>query len=190
VKLNNKGISIIEIIVSISLISVVMLFMYRMLDDITFEKDNDFIASLNQEQRIEIIDVLQTSLMQEASKNPITVTGSSMTGSSELIIYTNDGLRTIKVDNADDVITFDKENTSLNPDNKWKIKNASITGITCKSNCPITGCVSGKEVIKLCTIKVFTNNINNKIYSEGAIIDIDNNNTLDDIEFSFRYTQP
>ena len=62
-KLNNKGVTIIELIVSIALISVVMLFMYRLLADVTFQKDNDYFASVNQEQRIEIIDNMRIFLV-------------------------------------------------------------------------------------------------------------------------------
>ena len=58
-KLDNKGISIIELIISISLISVVMLFLYNLLSNVTFEKDDDYFASLNQANRIEIISTIE-----------------------------------------------------------------------------------------------------------------------------------
>ena len=62
-KLDNKGISIIELIISISLISVVMLFLYNLLSNVTFEKDDDYFASLNQANRIEIISTIEDNLM-------------------------------------------------------------------------------------------------------------------------------
>ncbi len=55
-KIGNKGLSLIEIIISIALLSTITLFMYRLLADVTFQKNNEFFASLNQENKIEIID--------------------------------------------------------------------------------------------------------------------------------------
>jgi len=82
-KLNKKGLTIIELIVSIALISVIMLFMYKLLSDITFERDNDYIATLNHEQRIEIIDNIESVL----NDNNAGITSYSATGKTLRITY-------------------------------------------------------------------------------------------------------
>lgn len=61
-KLNNKGTTIIELIISVALLSVVLIFMYQLLNNVKFEKNNEEFASKNQEQRIEIIDYIEDTL--------------------------------------------------------------------------------------------------------------------------------
>ena len=77
-KLNKKGITIIELIVSVALISVIMLFMYKLLADITFQKENDYFASVNQEQRIEIIDKIETTLASKTNIRSVIVASNNI----------------------------------------------------------------------------------------------------------------
>ena len=41
-KLNNKGVTIVELLVSLALLSVVLMFLYNLLSNVTFEKNTDF----------------------------------------------------------------------------------------------------------------------------------------------------
>ena len=62
-KLNNKGVTIIELLVSVALVSVVLMFLYNLLANVTFEKITDFIASTNQANRIDIITTIENDLI-------------------------------------------------------------------------------------------------------------------------------
>ena len=55
-KLNNKGVTIVELLVSLALLSVVLMFLYNLLSNVTFEKNTDFISNSNQANRIDIIN--------------------------------------------------------------------------------------------------------------------------------------
>ncbi|MDD5865684.1 MAG: prepilin-type N-terminal cleavage/methylation domain-containing protein [bacterium] len=164
-KLNNKGISIIELIISISLISVVMLFLYNLLSNVTFEKDDDYFASLNQANRIEIISNIEDTLMCYS------INSYEIKGDNELKLkYADNESFIVNIDRTNNKVSFNKGTTTIG---KWTIKNASIGEITC--NDVGDGIVTTKYT--QCTIPIYTTNIN----------DIENNNnTIDDITFTFK----
>ena len=164
-KLNNKGISIIELIISISLISVVMLFLYNLLSNVTFEKDDDYFASLNQANRIEIISNIEDTLMCYS------INSYEIKGDNELELkYADNESFIVKIDRANNKVSFTQGTTTIG---KWTIKNASIGEISC--NDVGDGIVTTKYT--QCTIPIYTTNIN----------DIENNNnTIDDITFTFK----
>ena len=58
-KINNKGVTLLEMLVTVALLSVMMIFMYKLLNGISFEKDNEFFSSKNQDLRVQIIDRLE-----------------------------------------------------------------------------------------------------------------------------------
>ena len=163
-KLDNKGISIIELIISISLISVVMLFLYNLLSNVTFEKDDDYFASLNQANRIEIISTIEDTLMCYS------INSYEIKGDNELELTSGSDIFNIKIDRANNKVSFTQGTTTIE---KWTIKNASIGEISC--NDVGDGIVTTKYT--QCTIPIYTTNIN----------DIENNNnTIDDITFTFK----
>ena len=170
--MNNKGLTIIELIISIALISIIVLFMYRLLSDITFEKDNDFIATLNHQQRIEIIDAMQTIIQNDDAINDAVLSDDAK--SLNFIDSTNRVLYSFSINPNTGVISISKAGTTLN---KWKIKGGTLDRqINCKGS-------ETYETYKIysCIVPVYTTNINNQIInaSRGTI---DNNNNLDDIE--------
>lgn len=171
-KLNNKGLSIVELIISIALISIVMVFMYRLITDVTFEKDNDYFASLNQDQRVEIIDTVQAMIKE---KKPIDYNSSSRyfnfedsEGNVVLYIY--------RIDNY----TLGLYNGARNDQNllyKWTINGGTIGNCSCEQE-PVSGYIT-------CTFPIYTTNSNNKKLSNNGKT-IDNNNTIDDLTFTFK----
>ncbi|MGN1379839.1 MAG: prepilin-type N-terminal cleavage/methylation domain-containing protein [Bacilli bacterium] len=163
-KLNNKGISIIELIISISLISVVMLFLYNLLSNVTFEKDDDYFASLNQANRIEIITKIEDTLMCYSIDNYM------INGDNELELTSGSVVFKITIDRDNNKISFTQGTT---PIGKWTIKNATAGNISC------TDVGDGLTTTKYtqCIIPIYTTNINDNK---------DNNNTIDDITFSFK----
>ena len=62
-KLNNKGVTIVELLVSLALLSVVLMFLYNVLSNVTSEKNTDFIANSNQANRIDIINTIENDLI-------------------------------------------------------------------------------------------------------------------------------
>lgn len=162
-KLNKKGISIIELIVSIALMSVVMLFLYNLLSNVTFEKDDDYIASLNQANRIEIISTIENDLICD---NTITI--HNINDTSLTLKGTKTYTITITNTSNNYKITYDNGTTQT-----WTIKGGTVGNINCDLS---KGNGTTETKVTQCTIPIYTTNINNK---EG------NNNTLDDIIFTF-----
>ena len=187
-KLNNKGVTIIELLVSVALLSVVLMFLYNLLSSVTFEKDNDFIANSNQANRIDIINTIESDLIKE---NSISIDESQ---TNRLVLK---GTKTYKITITENVLSYYVGDTIQN---SWKIKGATLGKINCNktkggtnTSDDVTECSdnpiknrsschkltsSQMDSIKIteCSIPVYTKNVNNTK---------DNNNTLDDIIFSF-----
>lgn len=191
-KINNKGVTIVELLVSLALLSVVLMFLYNLLSNVTFEKNTDFIANSNQANRIDIINTIETDLILdnniEIDKNKDNIL---------ILKGTMKGTTTYKIVITENTLAY-YVNDSIQ--NTWKIKGATLGNINCNktkggtntsnnvtecSDNPINNPSSCRKLsssqmdsIKIteCTIPVYTENIDNSK---------DNNNTLDDITFSF-----
>ena len=188
-KLNNKGVTIVELLVSLALLSVVLMFLYNLLSNVTFEKNTDFIANANQANRIDIINTIENDLLNDndisIDESQTTVTRLVLKGTKNYMIHITENTLVYYVNN-------DIQNT-------WKIKGGKLGEINCENtlggtttsdnitecksdsyNTPIvcTDNVTSLDSIKIteCTIPVYTTNADNSK---------DNNNTLDDITFSF-----
>lgn len=189
-KINNKGVTIVELLVSLALLSVVLMFLYNFLSNVTFEKNTDFIANSNQANRIDIINTIETDLILdnniEKDKNQTT--------ENRLVLK---GTKTYKIIITENTLAYYVNNSIQNT---WKIKGATLGNINCNktkggtntsnnvtecSDNPINNPSSCRKLspsqmdsIKIteCTIPVYTENVDNSK---------ENNNTLDDITFSF-----
>ncbi|MBE6155702.1 MAG: hypothetical protein E7164_02990 [Firmicutes bacterium] len=178
-KLNNKGISIIELIVSVALISVIMIFMYQLLSDVNFQKDNDYFASVNQEQRIEIIDKIETTIASDVNIKSVNYSGNKIYFRSAVggsVIYTLQVLA--DGEGKYTILEFAKGSTILN---KWNIKGGTLSTTP---KCEIVRTYD--KTLHECNIEVYTKNTNNMIYYHNGRL-IDNNNTIDDLVFSVMY---
>lgn len=191
-KINNKGVTIVELLVSLALLSVVLMFLYNLLSNVTFEKNTDFIANSNQANRIDIINTIETDLILdnniEIDKNKDNIL---------ILKGTMKGTTTYKIVITENTLAY-YVNDSIQ--NTWKIKGATLGNINCNktkggtntsndvtecSDNPINNPSSCRKLsssqmdsIKIteCTIPVYTENVDNSK---------ENNNTLDDITFSF-----
>lgn len=162
-KLNNKGVTIIELLVSVALVSVVLMFLYNLLSNVTFEKTTDFIASTNQANRIDIITTIENDLILDNDVELV----ESQTTSQKVVMKGKNGQYQIVI--TDDTLKYSVKGVLQNT---WKIKGGKFGDIECISEGDKTKVIQ----ITQCTIPVYTTNVNNKK---------DNNNTLDDIIFSF-----
>lgn len=191
-KINNKGVTIVELLVSLALLSVVLMFLYNLLSNVTFEKNTDFIANSNQANRIDIINTIETDLILdnniEIDKNKDNIL---------ILKGTMKGTTTYKIVITENTLAYYVNNSIQNT---WKIKGATLGNINCNktkggtntsndvtecSDNPINNPSSCRKLsssqmdsIKIteCTIPVYTENVDNSK---------ENNNTLDDITFSF-----
>lgn len=162
-KLNNKGVTIIELLVSVALVSVVLMFLYNLLSNVTFEKTTDFIASTNQANRIDIITTIENDLILDNDVELV----ESQTTFRKVVMKGKNGQYQIVI--TDDTLKYSVKGVLQNT---WKIKGGKFGDIECISEGDKTKVIQ----ITQCTIPVYTTNVNNKK---------DNNNTLDDIIFSF-----
>ena len=61
-KINNKGMTLIELLVSIVLLSTVLIFLFQLLNNLKAERENNNYASKNQVNRAEIITAIENDL--------------------------------------------------------------------------------------------------------------------------------
>lgn len=172
-KLNNKGTTIIELVVSIALLGVVMVFMYQMLSNVKFERDNEYFASKNQETRIDIIDAIEDVIEEKiysASNYKFKIFGEKfiITTTPETTL-----LEVIDTDTEKKIIVNDKEFPLA--DQVTDIGDMEMNCINARNKVVTSTSSSGNTICEV-RIPIYTDNDNNK---SG------NNNTLDDIVFSF-----
>ncbi|MDY4544536.1 MAG: prepilin-type N-terminal cleavage/methylation domain-containing protein [Bacilli bacterium] len=188
-KLNNKGVTIVELLVSLALLSVVLMLLYNLLSNVTFEKNTDFIANANQANRIDIINTIEHDLLND---NDISI-DESQTKVTRLVLK---GTKNYVISITENTLAYYVNNDIQNT---WKIKGGKLGEINCENtlggtttsdnvtecksdsyNTPIvcTDNLNALDSIKIteCTIPVYTTNVDNSK---------ENNNTLDDITFSF-----
>ena len=191
-KINNKGVTIVELLVSLALLSVVLMFLYNLLSNVTFEKNTDFIANSNQANRIDIINTIENDLILD---NNIEIT--SIDDKNLVLILKGNQNYKIEIKNDENTLAY-YVNDSIQ--NTWKIKGGKLGKINCENSkggtntvdnateckgdkgslnitCP-SNVITALDSIKIteCTIPVYTENVDNSK---------ENNNTLDDITFSF-----
>lgn len=163
-KLNKKGFTLIELIVAISLISVVLLFLYSLISDVSSEIYNNSFALENQIDRFEIIEkvnsILEDKTITEVTSNDSTI---SIKIKYEDEDGTSEELNLIKGSDED---TFEiTDGTSVLA--KWTMDSSCYLGEF--------GFTKDVDVYKV-YFEVYTYNSNN---------DIANNNSLDDYVFYF-----
>lgn len=155
--MNKKGITVIEIVISIGLISVVMLFLFNLLIDMQFEDAHSNFAKDNQLNRGTIIKTVQEDFL-DLTLRDVAVSGS---GSSRRITFTFYNAPTTKtLDVYEDSITYNGERWNIEDDFYFDLEH--IVKITSTSD-------------KYRFFKVVIPVINN----------LEDANVIDDIEFFF-----
>ena len=120
--MNKKGFTMTELIVSIAIIAVVMIFLVNLLVDIRYDKKNELYDTKNQINRAEIIKTIQNDLDGKIIKD-ITDTeiDSTDTGSDSNNLVVN----IITDDNSNHIIKADSNHiyyTSNNKKTKWSLE--------------------------------------------------------------------
>ena len=174
-KLNKKGVSIIELIISVTLIALIMLFMYRLLSDITFEKDNDTFAFLYQEQRVTIIKRVEKRIGDAAGIK-------SITASDYNINFSNGSSNVYKLSYSSSKLTLTDASGNVLESWTYSGNGLSFSKASCKNKSLTNG------TIYECTYKIYTQNDSNRDYVykfNGKNVNIANNNIIDDLTFTF-----
>jgi competence protein ComGC len=170
-KLNNKGISLVELVISMLLISIVMVFMYRLLININNLIYNPNYAVNNQQNRLEIIKSVQTDLMQHELAN--------ITNNNTYIKFTfSDGKTSTLTIKDYKTITY---NSDYDSQKSWTMKNATINTqiYLCKSPLSTDNSINNYSI----NIIVYnSNNENNSLKNTQG----NTNNKLDDIEIVYQ----
>ena len=128
--MKEKGFTMVELMVSISIIAVVMVFLVRLLVDIKYDSTNELYNTANQINRAEIIKTIQEDLKGKNISN-ISDNGS---GASNLniVLTTDKGTAIIIVDSNNNF----KYKSTGGKTTKWKLKSNNKETYIQKTNIP------------------------------------------------------
>jgi len=160
-KLNNKGMTLVELIISVALISVVVGFLFKVVLDVKYEKDNPGYASNNQINRAEIIKTIQSELLAYGL-NEVSVDSSK----NNLEFILTNGNK----------ITFDITSNNKKLVYKNEYKNKTKTWTVKDSGYKYTDIIY--EDLALCYVKVII----------GISDNINEDKLIDDIEILAKYS--
>ena len=164
--LNNKGMSLVEVIISIALISVVLVFMIKLLIDVNNTQTNNDYAKDNQTIRTEILRAIHNDLNTKTLRS---VDGSSSTSDTLVIRFQF-------TDNTHSQITAtETELTYRSPTNNIRRWNM----VDCTLDYGTADVYLSKET------NIYTLTIDIEIHTVNERNDRNNNNALDDILISY-----
>lgn len=161
--LNKKGMSLIELVIAVALISVVIVFLYSLLSDLNNEITNSNFAINNQINRFEIIKTVQNDALGEDIK--------------DINIDNNNNIITIKYESGLTTIINYTE-TSVTVTDKYSLKT--------KWEIDDTVCYFGEATESTFSSSYFEGyEISLPVYTTNDSNNSSNNNVLDDITFTF-----
>lgn len=174
-KLNKRGITLMELIVSIALISIVIMFLFRLLVDVRYSNNNTDFNRENQQNRAIIINNVQKEFIE---RKLIGIDFSASPGGTDGYLNINftykDGTNgTLSFHNDEGGYIMYRNNT-LNTKEKWYLK---------KEN--------DDTKFNLYCVKFSKSDITDSSeyyyirFSIPVIVNKDKSNTLDDFEFSY-----
>ncbi len=178
-KLNNHGMSLMELLVSIILISAILMFLYELLIDLKNETDNNNFAYNNQINRMEVIKTIEADL----DKYTLTsVEDNSTNDKITIIFHFNNNISSILTSDKedytnelgdDDTRYYFRYQQAKGTKNSWQMKGAEID--PCYT---FTYYNDNNKYYFLINIKLYNNPFNEKN-------NVEDNNIIDDLEISF-----
>lgn len=173
-KLNKKGNTLIELIISIALMSIVLVFLMHLLIDLNNTNTNNKFAKNNQINRTEIIKFIE----QDLNKNTLTKIEDNSTSDTLIIkfLFKDNKESTITATNN----TFTYENSENNK-RLWTMKDATIN--TKKAN--VLYREGSYEDNGITNNVIYTLQIDIEIYTINDLNKEKNNNLVDDILLSY-----
>ncbi len=172
-RLNNKGTSLIELIISITLISIVLLFMFRLLIDVNNEITNDTFAKDNQINRAEIIKTIESDLSAKVLTE-YTITTGADTLSVKFYFKDINNPSVLTANKTNNTITYKSYATNAAAANtkKWQLD----------KNCEIY--TKGLFIYGDNETSIYSLVLSLEIHTMNDLNTVGNNSPLDDITIS------
>lgn len=183
-KLNNKGMTLIELLISIVLVGIVLTFLFQLLSDLQNESENNNYAHNNQLNKADVIYTLQRDLQQHtlvgiknvSANNKIAIEFHFVGEKGNIITTLKTDYKEFINDFNDNEKTYYLRYTDYNRENySWEMKGATVDN--CVNFTYYVDNISNKYYLKL-NIPIY-----NKIYHDRN--NKDKNNAVDDIEITF-----
>lgn len=168
IKLNNKGTTLVELIISIVLISVVIVFMFQLLIDLNNEELNNDFAINNQIIRAEIIKFINEDLANYTLSN--IKDNSSNSNILNIEITYKENKKTLIEAHQDYIVITN----AANKKQRWDIKDATLYPNKAFVYTTINN-----------TSKIYSLNFNMEIHTVNDNNTTGNNNIIDDISISY-----
>lgn len=163
--LNKKGSSLVELVISIALMSIVLVFMMKLLVDLNNTETNNSYANKNEIIRSEIIKMINNDL----NSNDLKSISDTSTDNELILTFSFNNNTSSKLNVKSDTITY---KTSDNNTRKWTLKESQAYPKCAK----VTKSIDDNIYVFEIDIEIHTNNdLNNEL----------NNNILDDILISY-----
>lgn len=174
-RLNNKGTSLMELIVSIALISVILVFMIRLLVDLNDTETNNDFAKNNQLIRAEIIRAIENDLNNKVITN---IDGIGSTANNLIINFKFKDNTSSKIDATSNTIEYTNTEGDLR---KWTLAEGTIYTPRAK----VYFATSENAGVVAEDSEIYTMLIDIEIHTANEKNTFENNNTLDDILLNY-----
>lgn len=168
--LNNKGTTLIEVIISIALISIVLVFMIRLLIDLNNEENNNEYAINNQLNRAEILRMVENDL----NGNVINNISDYSTNEALIVEFAFESSKIARINATNDSFRYTASNGVVR---KWTIKDGTLNFK--KAN------VYYNQDTKAENERIYTLQIQIEINTANEKNSSTNNNLIDDIVLSY-----
>ena len=177
-KLNNKGTTLIELLVSIILIGIVMTFMFKLLLDVNNDNTNNDFAKDNQVIRTEIIKNIEEDLN---GKTIINITTETPTNEVKIKFYFQNGSPS-ELNLTNRTLTYVN---SLGEKRKWTMKNCNI--YLNKISVNHIKNATARIFVFIINIEIHTNNDKNTVFTYDDVTKkvLTSNNKIDDITINY-----
>lgn len=172
-KMNKRGSTLLELVISIALISIILIFLMRLLVDLNNTETNNVYAKDNQINRAEIIRAIENDLNYNIITN-IDSKGSNKYNTLQ-INFTFSNNKTAKIYCNRDELMYKNSNDQIR---WWKMKDARI--YTDKANVSYSD-----DKINEVNKRIYTLQIDIEVHTTNDKNKFGNNNLLDDILISY-----
>lgn len=183
-KLNNKGMTLIELLLSIALVGLVLVFLFQLLNDLQHETDNNNFAYNNQVNRIDAIYAVEKDLQKytlvgvedASSDNNIVIKFNYIKGDGLQSAILRSDFNTYIDEYGDEKIKYYLRYTSYSDEQfSWEMKGAELD--TCGTFKYYVDSSSNSYYFKI-NIPIY-----NSVYHDRN--NEDRNNAVDDIEITY-----
>lgn len=171
-KLNKKGSTLLELVISIALISIILVFLMRLLVDLNNTETNNVYAKDNQINRAEIIRMIENDLNNNVITN---ISSDGSTSDNLKIKFTFKDNKTSSIDATENKFTY---KSSGNSTRTWTMDGGKI--YTKKANVDYS-----EDTINDVNKRIYTLQIDIEVHTTNDKNKFGSNNLIDDILISY-----